>query len=31
MTHARAAPAVGFKLCCMLTGEYDGSDRDYFF
>jgi hypothetical protein len=22
---------VGFKQCCMLTGEYDGSDRDHFF
>jgi len=31
MTHARAALAAGFKHCCMLTGEYDGSDRDYFF
>ena len=31
MTHARAGPAAGFKFCCMLTGEYDGSDRDHFF
>jgi hypothetical protein len=20
-----------FKRCCMLSGEFDGSDRDYFF
>ena len=31
MTLARATPGVGFKACCMLSGEYDGSDRDYFF
>ena len=31
MTRARAAPVAGFKHCCMLTGEFDGSDRDYFF
>jgi hypothetical protein len=28
---ARAAPAAGFKNCCMLTGEYDGSERDDFY
>ena len=31
MTRAHAGPIAGFKHCCMLTGEYDGSDRDYFF
>jgi len=31
MTRAPAAPVVGFKYCCMLTGEFDGSDRDHFF
>jgi len=31
MTHALAAPAVGFKNCCMFSGNYDGSDRDHFF
>jgi hypothetical protein len=31
MTHARADPAVGFKNCCMLTGEHDGADRNDFF
>lgn len=31
MTHAHVAPAAGFKHCCMLTGQYDGSDRAYFF
>ena len=30
-TCARAIPAVGFKNCCMQSGEFDGSDRDYFF
>jgi hypothetical protein len=31
MTRARADLAVDFKRCCMLSGEFDGSDRDYFF
>jgi hypothetical protein len=31
MTSARADPGVDFKRCCMLSGEFDGSDRDYFF
>ncbi len=31
MTHARAGPVAGFKRCCMLSGDMDGSDRDYFF
>jgi len=26
-----AVPAIGFKHCCMLSGQFDGSDRDYFF
>jgi hypothetical protein len=30
-THVRAIPAIGFKNCCMLTGFFDGSDRDHFF
>src|SRR5277367_2848410 len=29
MIHARADLAVDFKRCCMLSGEFDGSDRDY--
>ena len=28
---ARANPAAGFKHCCMLTGNFDGSDRHHFF
>jgi hypothetical protein len=31
MTYALVTPAVDFKNCCMLSGELDGSDRDYFF
>lgn len=31
MTRARAAPAVGFKNCCMLSGEFDGVERKEFF
>jgi len=30
-TPAPAAPVAGFKRCCMLSGEMDGADRDYFF
>ena len=30
MIYARADLAVDFKRCCMLSGEYDGSDRDYY-
>jgi hypothetical protein len=29
--HARASPGGDFKNCCMLSGEFDGSDRDHFF
>ena len=29
--HARASLAGDFKNCCMLSGEFDGSDRDHFF
>ena len=25
------APGGGFKRCCLQTGEYDGSNRHYFF
>ncbi|HKB90740.1 MAG TPA: hypothetical protein VKC60_09525 [Opitutaceae bacterium] len=28
---ARAAPAAGFKACCMESGTYDGSNRDNYF
>jgi hypothetical protein len=28
---ALAGPASGFKKCCMLSGEFDGSDRHDFF
>jgi hypothetical protein len=31
MIHAPADPAADFKRCCMLGGQYDGSDRHYFF
>jgi hypothetical protein len=31
MTHARASLGGDFKNCCMLSGEFDGSDRDHFF
>jgi hypothetical protein len=30
-THARACQAADFKNCCMLGGEFDGSDRHHFF
>ena len=30
-THARASLAGDFKNCCMLSGEFDGSDRHHFF
>jgi len=29
-TSVPAAPAAGFKRCCMQTGEYDGAERDYY-
>ena len=31
MTSVPAAPDGGFKRCCLNTGEYDGSNRHYFF
>ena len=31
MTHAPACLAGDFKNCCMLSGEFDGSDRHHFF
>jgi hypothetical protein len=31
MTRAHAAPAAGFKNCCMPKGWFDGSNRAYFF
>ena len=31
MIHAPADPVADFKRCCMLGGQYDGSDRHYFF
>lgn len=30
-TFARAGRGTGFKRCCMLSGRYDGVERDYFF
>jgi hypothetical protein len=30
-TYVRAAPDSGFKKCCMKSGGYDGSRRNYFF
>jgi hypothetical protein len=31
MIRVRADLVGDFKHCCMLTGEFDGSNRDYFF
>ena len=31
MIHAPVDPDADFKRCCMLSGNYDGSDRHYFF
>jgi len=31
MTYALAAPVADFKRCYLLTGNFDYSDRDYFF
>jgi hypothetical protein len=31
MTHAPASLGGDFKNCCMLSGEFDGSDRHHFF
>jgi hypothetical protein len=31
MTFARAVPDGVFKKCCMRSGGYDGSRRNYFF
>jgi hypothetical protein len=30
-TRARASLGGDFKNCCMLSGEFDGSDRNHFF
>jgi len=30
-TRVPACPAADFKNCCMLSGEFDGSDRHHFF
>src|SRR5665213_656184 len=30
-THVHACQVVGFKNCCMQTGEFEGSDRDHLF
>jgi hypothetical protein len=30
-TRAPACQAADFKNCCMLTGQFDGSDRHHFF
>jgi hypothetical protein len=27
---ARADRAAGFKRCCMSTGRFDGSEREYY-
>src|ERR1035441_6603104 len=29
--HVRAAQGVAFKRCCLNSGRYDGSNRNYFF
>ena len=31
MIRAHADLGGDFNRCCMLRGEFDGSDRDYFF
>ena len=31
MTPAPACLVADFKNCCMLTGQFDGSDRHHFF
>ena len=31
MTCVRVALAAAFKRCCLRTGNYDGSNRAYFF
>ena len=31
MIRVRVAPDAGFKKCCMQSGEYDGSDRHYYY
>ncbi len=31
MIRAPACPVADFKNCCMLSGEFDGSDRQHFF
>jgi hypothetical protein len=31
MIRVHADLAVDFKRCCMLGGEFDGSERDYFY
>jgi len=31
MICAPAVRAAAFKKCCMRDGNYDGSQRDYFF
>jgi hypothetical protein len=28
---ALAAPVAGFKKCCLRSGRFDGSQRDYYF
>ena len=30
-TCARVAPDAGFKACCMSSGAYDGTNRNYYF
>ncbi len=31
MTSVRVVPAAGFKNCCLRSGRYDGSGRNYYF
>jgi hypothetical protein len=31
MTCAHAAPDADFKVCCMVSGGYDGSNRNHYF
>jgi hypothetical protein len=30
MTFARAARDGGFKKCCLRSGRFDGSERNYY-
>jgi hypothetical protein len=31
MTCVHVVPDAGFKACCMKSGAYDGTNRNYYF